>query len=256
MLENRLIPVLLLSGKGLVKTVKFKNPKYVGDPINAIKIFNDKEVDELVFLDIKASKENRGPNFELLKNICSECFMPLAYGGGITKLEEVEKLYSIGFEKVIINNSAFDNPNLIKEAVRLSGSQSIIGCVDYKKSLFGKKNLYTHKKGKVLKISVLEYINQLIDMGIGEIIIQSVDNDGMMNGFDVDFLNDIASKVNIPVVGVGGAGNIDHIKQLLKPGHVSAAAAGSMFVFHGPHKAVLINYPNQEKVKEIFNNNE
>ncbi|MCB0733463.1 MAG: imidazole glycerol phosphate synthase subunit HisF [Flavobacteriales bacterium] len=252
MIQNRLIPVLLLKGEGLVKTVKFKKPVYVGDPINAVKIFNDKEVDELVFLDIMASKERRGPNFKRLQSISTECFMPLGYGGGITKIEEIERIFQIGIEKVILNHSALESPQLIKDAVTLSGSQSVVGSVDYSIGLIGGRKLYDHVSGKAMKQNLMDHINRMVEAGIGELMLNCVNRDGMRNGYDVEFINEVAAQISIPVIGAGGAGSVEDIKSLLKDGHVSAAAAGSMFVFHGPHKAVLINYPNQEKIKNIF----
>jgi len=252
MIQNRLIPILLLKGQGLVKTVKFSKPKYVGDPINAIKIFNDKEVDELVFLDIDASSEKRGPNFDVLTDISSECFMPLAYGGGITTIDEIEKIFSIGFEKVILNSAAIKNPKLIEEAAKIWGNQSIVGSIDYKKGILGKRKVYDHVAGKNTKLEVLEHAENLVNTGVGELIINCVDRDGMMNGYDIEFISHLASKITVPLVAAGGAGSLDDIKIVLKGTGVSAASAGSMFVFHGPHKAVLINYPNQEKIKTIY----
>lgn len=252
MIQNRLIPILLLKGDGLVKTQKFRKPKYVGDPLNAIKIFNDKEVDELVFLDIMASKEKRGPNFELLKKISTECFMPLGYGGGITNMADIEQIFNIGFEKVILNTSALNNTGLITEVAKASGIQSVVGSIDYKKSFFKGIRVYDHAKGKTTNKDVLEHAKTLVDAGVGEIIINCVDRDGTMVGYDVEFVTSFAAKISVPVVVAGGAGSLTHVRELLESKQVSAAAAGSMFVFHGPHKAVLINYPNQEKIKFIY----
>ena len=252
MISYRVIPVLLLSEGGLVKTEKFKKPVYVGDPINAIRIFNDKEVDELVFLDIDASKENRGPDFALLEQIASECFMPLGYGGGITTLDQVKRIYSTGIEKVILNSVVFNKPKLVDAAAAEAGSQSVVVSIDYKKALFGKTKVYSHAKRKTPNMSVLEFAKEMEARGAGELILNSVDQDGLMNGYDVDMIAAISEELTIPVVACGGAGEIDHLIEGVKKGKASAVAAGSMFVFHGPHKAVLINYPSQEKLSTIF----
>lgn len=178
--------------------------------------------------------------------------MPLGYGGGITKIEEIERIFQIGIEKVILNHSALESPQLIKDAVTLSGSQSVVGSVDYSIGLIGGRKLYDHVSGKAMKQNLMDHINRMVEAGIGELMLNCVNRDGMRNGYDVEFINEVAAQISIPVIGAGGAGSVEDIKSLLKDGHVSAAAAGSMFVFHGPHKAVLINYPNQEKIKNIF----
>ena len=252
MISYRVIPVLLLSEGGLVKTAKFKKPVYVGDPINAIRIFNDKEVDELVFLDIDASKQNRGPDFAFLEQIASECFMPLGYGGGITTLDQVKRIYSIGIEKVILNSVVFDKPKLVEDAAAEAGSQSVVVSIDYKKALCGKTKVYSHAKRKTPNMSMLEFAKEIEARGAGELILNSVDQDGLMNGYDVDMIAAISEELTIPVVACGGAGRIDHLIEAVKKGKASAVAAGSMFVFHGPHKAVLINYPSQKKLSKIF----
>jgi len=252
MLRTRVIPVLLLHNKGLVKTIKFKNPKYVGDPINAIKIFNEKEVDELIFLDIDASKENRGPNFKLIEAFASECFMPVCYGGGITKIEEIKKIFSLGIEKVSLNLSALENPNLIKEAVDIFGSQSIVVTVDIKKSLFGKYQIYNHKTKKTLNRNYLEYIKELENLGVGEILINSVDLDGTMKGYDIKLLKSVTENVKIPVIACGGAGKLEDFKEAVQKAKVSAVAAGSFFVFQGKHRAVLITYPKYDELLKLF----
>jgi cyclase len=252
MLKTRVIPVLLLHNKGLVKTVKFKNPKYVGDPINAIKIFNEKEVDELIFLDIDASKENRGPNFELIENFASECFMPVCYGGGITTIEEIKKLFALGIEKISLNTSVMSDTNLIKEAIEIFGSQSIIVTIDIKKSLFGKYQIYNHKKKKSIKIPYLEYIKNIENLGVGEILINNVDLDGTQKGYDVNLLKTIVNNVDIPVIACGGAGKLEDFKIVKKEANVSGVAAGSFFVFQGKHNAVLITYPKYEELEKLF----
>lgn len=252
MILQRVIPVLLLKNKGLVKSIKFSKSKYVGDPINAIKIFNDKEVDELVFLDINASKENREPDFEFLESIASECFMPLGYGGGIKNMEQVKRIFKIGIEKVILNQISLKRPEFIKEAASEVGSQSVVVSIDVKKNFFGKYKVYDHVKGESLDINPVDFARRMEDQGAGEIIINAVDQDGMMNGFDIQLVRSLSDVLQIPLVACGGAGNLSDIKSVIKDANASAAAAGSMFVFHGPHKAVLINYPNRQDLMNIL----
>lgn len=251
MLRTRVIPVLLLRNKGLVKTVKFDKGKYIGDPINAVKIFNDKEVDELVLLDIDASKENRRPDFEAIKDIASECFMPLAYGGGITDMEDIRKLFSIGVEKVIINSTALTDLTLISQASEVYGDQSIVVCVDVSKNFWGKYQVHAHTNKKHAHTDLVEYVQAAEKAGAGEIILNSVDLDGMMSGYDLKLIEKIAHSITVPLVACGGAGNINDLKKGFDAG-ASALAAGSMFVYHGPHKAVLINFPSQKQLKELF----
>ena len=252
MISYRVIPILLLHDSGLVKTTKFKQPKYVGDPINAIKIFNDKEVDELVFLDIDASKHKREPNFKLLEHIASECFMPLGYGGGITNISQVNRIFNIGIEKVIFNTAAFNQPTLIEEAAKSAGSQSVVVSIDVKKNWLGKKKLFSHAGAKAPNITIADFVKRMQDIGAGEIIINSVDQDGITNGYDLELIKTVAEIVDVPVVACGGAGTIQHLSEAVQLGGASAVAAGSMFVFYGPHRAVLINYPSQEKLKSVF----
>jgi cyclase len=251
----RLIPVLLLKGKGLVKTTGFKNSIYLGDPINAVRIFNEKEVDELVLCDIEASKLLREPNYAWVKNIVSECFMPVAYGGGICNLEQIKKIFDLGVEKIILNTSAF-NLDLVTKAAIIYGNQSIVASIDAKKSFFGGYNIYS-KSGTIKhKIAPDVFARQLVNAGIGEIIIQSIDNEGSMLGFDLELTKLVANSVNVPVVASGGAGNMQNFSDVLEKGNASSAAAGSFFVFKGKHRAVLINYPNQSEISALNRNNE
>jgi cyclase len=252
MLRTRVIPCLLLKGNGLVKTVKFKNPTYIGDPINAVKIFNDKEVDELAFLDITATVENRGPNFKILSEIATECFMPVGYGGGIRTIEEIEKLFNLGIEKVILNSSAFSQPELLTKAVHIFGSQSIVVSMDVKKHwITRKQTVYTLNGQHNTKFSPIEYAQKMEDQGVGEIIINSIDLDGTMTGYDYDIISTISSNVKIPVVALGGAGSLEDLGKAKKAG-ASAVAAGSLFVFQKTHRAVLITYPNQEEIDSVL----
>jgi len=245
----RVIPCLLIQRNGLVKSVRFKDHKYVGDPINAVKIFNEKEVDEILLLDISATADRREPDFVKLQEIVSEAFMPLAYGGGITKIEEIQKLIQCGIEKVVLGSSAFNNPGLITKAAKILGSQSVAVCVDVKKNLFGKYGVYVENGAKNTKSTVLEYTKKMVDFGAGEIILQSVDRDGSFEGYDLSLIEKISKEVAIPLVAVGGAKSVEDFQQAIVHG-ASAVAAGSMFVFQRPHRAVLISYPTQQELKE------
>jgi len=241
--KTRVIPVLLLRGKGLVKTVKFKDPKYIGDPINSVRIFNEKEVDELVFLDISATPEGRGPDFELLADIAGEAFMPMAYGGGITKLEQVQRIFALGFEKVVINTGGYAAPQLIRESAAIYGSQSIVGCVDVRRTLLGRYELSSHGGRTKQSIGLKEHAQELERLGAGEIIVNAVDRDGTQSGYDLKLIREVSSAVSVPVVACGGASSIEDFVAAVHQGGASAVAAGSFFVFVGPHRAVLINYP-------------
>lgn len=252
MLRTRVIPILLLKNSGLVKTRRFKDPKYIGDPINAVRIFNDKEVDEMVFLDISATPQGRTPNFELIKDIASEAFMPFAYGGGITKLNEIEKLINIGVEKVVLNTITSVDPELVSKASMIFGNQSIVVSIDVKKTLFNGKKSFTHCGQTKNAKNFVDFAMEMEQLGAGELIINSIDNDGMMQGYDLQLIKNIAEVVKIPVVAAGGAGNLSHFKQAIVEGKASAVAAGSMFVFNGPHRAVLISYPNYKELEQLF----
>lgn len=252
MLKTRVIPCLLLKNQGLVKTVKFKDPKYVGDPINAVRIFNEKEVDELIFLDITASYENRKPNFKLISDIASECFMPFSYGGGIRDLNDIREIFNLGVEKVVINSFAVENPSFIKKASDLYGSQSVVVSIDVKKTLLGKYEMHTAGGKKNLKLDPVTFAKQMEIMGVGEIFLNSIDRDGTMQGYDIELIKKVSESVNIPVIACGGAGKPEDFTDAVKKGGASAVAAGSMFVFHGKHRAVLINYPSIQVLESIF----
>lgn len=252
MIKPRVIPALLLKGQGLVKTVKFKEPKYLGDPINIVRIFNDKEVDELVLLDITATPEKRGPQFDLLKNIASEAFIPLAYGGGIRSMDDVKKLLSIGIEKLIMNTSAVETPSLVREVADHAGSQAAVVSMDVKKGLLGKYEVFTHCGQKKTGLDPVKHAVEMERMGVGEILINSIDRDGTMQGYDVDLVRKVADAVSVPVVACGGAGNLSHVSEVIKQGHASAAAAGSIFVFQGPLRGVLISYPTPKELREFI----
>ena len=246
--KTRVIPVLLLRGKGLVKTVKFKDPKYIGDPINSVRIFNEKEVDELVFLDITATPEGRGPDFDLLADIAGEAFMPMAYGGGVSSLEQVQRIFALGFEKIVIDTAAYGAPQLIRDAVAMYGSQSIVGCVDVRRTLLGRYELHSHAGKTRQSVELLEHVSALERLGVGEIIVNSVDRDGTQSGYDLKLLLQVSSAVSVPVVACGGASGLDDFVAAVEQGGASAVAAGSLFVFVGPHRAVLINYPDRAEL--------
>jgi len=247
MLKHRVIPILLLQNDGLIKTTKFKDPKYVGDPINAIRIFNDKEVDELVFLDILASKEKRGIDFDLIENLASECFMPLCYGGGVKDVDSIRRILKLGVEKVSLNSAAFENPDFVKEAVKLFGSSTIVISIDVKKNLWGTYEVWTNGGTKNTKLNPLEAAKKMEDLGAGEILLNSIDKDGTMLGYDNKLIDHVSRSISLPLIAVGGAGKTSDFSAAISSG-ASAVAAGSMFVFHGKHKAVLITYPDRKEL--------
>jgi cyclase len=248
---NRLIPCLLLQDGGLVKTKKFKNPKYVGDPINAIRIFNDKYVDELIFLDISASRLNKEPDYDLIARIAGECFMPLCYGGGIKTLEQARKLIAIGVEKISINSIAIHDLELIKQLVAELGSQSVLGAIDITRNFWGKEYVYDASKSRITNLNPKIHAENLVNAGVGEIFINDVSRDGTFTGYNTALVSSIADKINVPLIACGGARSIDDMHDVFMAG-ASAAAAGSLFVFYGPHRAVLINYPDYTIVKKLF----
>jgi cyclase len=244
--KTRVIPVLLLRGEGLVKTVGFDNPKYIGDPINAVRIFNEKEVDELIFLDIEAGVKGHGPQFDLLSSIAEEAFMPMAYGGGINTLEQIRRLFELGFEKIVINSAAYRDLTLIERAAAMFGSQSIVGAIDVRRSTIGEFELYSSSGRMRESISLSDHLDRLVKAGAGEVFINSIDRDGNLSGYDLALLKEVCARVNVPVVACGGAGEIRHFVEAVEEAHVSAVAAGSLFVFVGPHRAVLITYPDRD----------
>lgn len=252
MLIPRVIPCLLLCNAGLVKTVKFKDPKYLGDPINIVKIFNDKEVDELVFLDIIATVDGRRPPFELLEKVASEAFMPLGYGGGIRTLEDVKTILGLGIEKVVINSYAVENPSFITAVADFAGRQSVVVSIDVKKTFWGKYEVRTHRGIRKTGLDPVEFATKMEIAGAGELILCSIDRDGTMKGYDINLISRVTSAVHIPVVACGGSRTIQDLGSAVKQGGASAAGAGSMFVFQGPHRAVLISYPAYSEIETIF----
>lgn len=252
MLQKRVIPCLLLHKNGLYKTEKFKKPTYIGDPINAIKIFNEKEVDELIFLDIDASKEKKEPNYKMIEDIAGECFMPLCYGGGVKTIEQMKKIYALGVEKISLSSQAVLNPMFIKEATNIFGTQSVIITLDIKKDFWGKRKIYIYNGTKNTKLDPIEFIKYIELFGVGEIVINSINNDGMMNGYDIEFLKEVKLNTKVPIVALGGAGNFEHIEEVINISNVDAVACGSLFIYQGPLKGVLIHYPSYEKIQEIL----
>ena len=251
MLKSRVIPCLLLQDEGLVKTVKFANQKYVGDPINAIRIFNDKEVDELIVLDISASKDGRDPNYGLIEKFSSECFMPLCYGGGIRSVQQARQLFALGVEKVCLQTAALEDPSIITHIADSFGSQSVVISVDIKKNLLGNYKLYRSLDGKNIEQPWLQFLQNMVKAGAGEVIVNSVDLDGTMKGMDLALIRQAASAITVPLIAVGGIGSLPDMKAAINAG-ASAVSAGSFFVFQGPHRAVLITYPDYRELENIL----
>jgi cyclase len=248
MLRSRFIPTLLLKGSGLYKTVKFKNETYIGDPINAVRIFNDKAVDELILLDIGAHRHGNGPNFELVADIASEAFIPLCYGGGVSTLQQCERLFKIGIEKVAVNAAATGEMTLVTQAARMFGSQSIVVGIDVRRSLFGRYERHVRSATMATKETAVEAALRAEAAGAGELLLTSVDRDGTQQGYDLTLVKDVASAVKVPVIACGGAGSTAQMAQVIKQGRAASAAAGSLFVFQGKHRAVLITYPDEQEI--------
>jgi imidazole glycerol-phosphate synthase subunit HisF len=252
MFRPRVIPVLLLKNLGLVKSVKFKDYRYIGDPINAVKLFNDLGADELAFLDILATSENRSISLDFVRRVGDEANMPFCVGGGIRNLNDIKEILNAGAEKVILNTIASEAPHFIKYASDEFGSSTIVVSIDVKKSLFGKELVYNYSGRKATKYDPVSFAKLVADQGAGEIFINSIENDGMMNGYDISLVKKVSEAVRIPVVALGGAGKINDLKTAVFDGYASAVAAGSLFVYHGPRRAVLINYPTQEELNKLF----
>jgi cyclase len=251
MLKHRVIPCLLLRDGGLVKTTRFNRPRYVGDPVNAIRIFNEKEVDELMVLDIVASRQNRGPDFLLIEEFAGECFMPLCYGGGISSVEQAQQLFALGVEKICLQASILKDPSLITSIAERFGSQSVVVSVDVKRNLLGQPRLYSAMTRQTLKKPWSRHMCELVTAGAGEVLLNAVNRDGMMNGMDLDLIREASCAVDVPVTAVGGVGSLADIKVAIDAG-ASAVAAGAFFVFYGPHRAVLITYPRYEELEELL----
>ncbi|MCG3189376.1 MAG: Imidazole glycerol phosphate synthase subunit HisF [Burkholderiaceae bacterium] len=248
MLRTRLIPCLLLRDHGLVKTRRFGDAVYIGDPVNAVRIFNEKEVDELVLLDIDASREGREPEFDLVAEVAGECFMPVAYGGGVKDLAHVRRLIRCGVEKVVINSAACESTQVIAQAVQVFGSQAVVGAIDVRKPVFGSWRVMARSATVETGLSLDAHVQSLVKAGVGELLINHVDRDGTMSGFDIALIQRVARQVSVPVIACGGAGSLEHVRQAVVEGGASAVAAGSLFVFHGKHRAVLISYPSTSEL--------
>ena len=253
MLRSRIIPCLLVHKKGLVKTVGFKEPKYVGDPINAVKIFNEKEVDELIVLDIDATVEGRGPDLTLIKNLAVECRMPFCYGGGISSVEQAVKIINLGAEKLAISAAAVNNFKLLKEIGNAVGMQSVVVVIDVKKkNILGGYDIYVKNGKEKTNLKIKEYLLELNSLGVGEIVLNSIDNDGLMKGYDLNLLEFARELTDVPITILGGAGSLDDIKKIISKYKIIGTAVGSFFVFKGKYKAVLISYPNKLEKKELL----
>jgi cyclase len=244
MLYPRIIPCLLVHNKGLVKTTKFKEPKYVGDPINAVKIFNEKEVDELIVVDIDASRYGKDPDYKMIENLAVECRMPFCYGGGIKTIAQAQRIFSLGVEKIAVSSVAIETPQIISEMAKRVGNQSVVIVLDIKKKpLSNKYELYIHNGTKPTGIDPVRFAIEMQKLGAGEIVINSIDQDGVMKGYDINLINKIREVISIPITVMGGAGTLDDIGNVIQQHGIIGVAAGSLFVFKGKYRAVLINYP-------------
>lgn len=252
MLKTRVIPALLLREDALVKTVKFNNPSYIGDPINTVRIFNELEVDELVFLDITASNDARQPNLKILAEIANECFMPLGYGGGLNNFETVQAIFQIGFEKVVLNSVMHENKNFVTKIAEHYGNQAVVASIDVKKNLFGKYEVWSHAGKKNTKKNPVEWAQELQEPGAGEILLTSIDKEGTWSGFDTALVKRVTDSLSIPVIAHGGAGNLDHIKDVVHNSKASALALGSMVVFQQKGMGVLVNFPDHKKLEAVL----
>jgi len=250
MLRTRVMPCLLLKDSKLVKTIKFKNPEYVGDPINAVMIYNEKEVDELIFLDVTATLEGKRPPFKVISEIATECFMPFTYGGGIKNLEDVKEIFKLGVEKVAINSHAIEHPEFLSEIAKIHGSQSVVVAIDVKKTWSGYK-VFTKSGTKNTGLDPVEWAKEAERRGAGEILLTSIDNDGVMQGYDTELISKVSKAVRVPVIACGGAGRIEHFRTAVDAG-ASAVAAGSMVVYHGAAKGVLINFPARDELTKML----
>ena len=253
MLRPRIIPCLLVKNKGLVKTVNFKDGKYLGDPINAVRIFNEKEADELMVIDIDATYNNNEPDYKMIENLASECRMPLCYGGGIKTLEQAQRIFSLGVEKIAVSSAAIQHPSIVSDIASKVGSQSVVVVLDVKKKMFGGYDMYTHNGKKSININPIDFAVKMEKEGAGEIVINSIDNDGVMKGYDLDLIDKVRNSISLPLTVLGGAGDLEDIGGLIQRYGIIGAAAGSLFVFKGKYKAVLINYPNWEEKDRLIN---
>lgn len=252
MLRPRVIPCLLVKNKGLVKTVGFENPKYVGDPINAVRIFNEKEVDELMVIDIEASAEGREPDYSLIEHLAAECRMPLCYGGGVKSSQQIERIVALGVEKVALSSVLVEHPEIIAQAQDSVGGQSVIAVLDVRKRADGEYEVRTHNGRKATGLHPVTMAKQMEALGAGEIVLNSIDNDGRMNGYDLELVRCVRNEISLPMTILGGAGSLQDMEQLFFRHGAIGAAAGSLFVFKGPYRAVLISYPGRDAKEAIL----
>lgn len=252
MLRPRIIPSLLIHNNGLVKTVNFSNPKYIGDPINAVKIFNDKGADELTIFDIDATVLKKEPNYSLLENIASQSMMPLCYGGGVKSVEQAKRIFNLGIEKIAISSAVLEDTSLISNIAQHVGSQSVVVVLDLKRTILGGYGIYTLNGKKRININPFDFVEKLHNLGAGELVVNSIHCDGVMKGFDLELIRKIREKTNLPLTVLGGAGSLDDFKKVVSEHGIIGVAAGSFFIFKGPHKAVLLSYLNFEEKKMLF----
>lgn len=251
MLKHRVIPALLLRNGGLVKTRKYRDPKYVGDPTNAIRIFNEKEVDELMVLDIEASRNGREPDYDVIGLFASECFMPLCYGGGIRTFDQAQRIFGMGVEKLCLQSAALADLKLVEQLARHYGSQSVLVSVDVKRDWLRRAKLYESAKQSTSSRPWMEFLKSAVDAGAGEVLLSAVDRDGEMNGYDLELISQASELVDVPIVALGGAGSLQDFRAATDAG-AAAVAAGAYFVFQGPHRAVLISYPKYQDLEALF----
>lgn len=252
MLKTRVIPVLLLEDDSLVKTVKFKKPSYIGDPVNTVRIFNELEVDELFFLDIRATEKKRKPRLDILEEIANECFMPLGYGGGLNNFQTVQEVFRIGFEKVIINSESHKDPDFVRKVAEHYGNQAVVISIDVKKNFFGKYEVWSRAGKKNTKKNPIDWAMEVAELGAGEILFTSIDKEGTWSGFDTDLIKKVSDAVDVPVIAHGGGGQIGHFEKVVKEGNASAIALGSMVVYQKQGMGVLINFPSNERLNEVL----
>ncbi len=252
MLRTRIIPALLLDDESLVKTRKFRDKSYIGDPCNTLRIFNELEVDEIAFLDITATSQSREPNYELLTDIATECFMPLSYGGGITSADQASRIYSIGFEKVILNSYAHQRPEVITDIATVYGSQAVVASIDVKRGLFGREGIRTHGGRKAQSAGVVEWAREMADRGAGEVLLTSIDREGTWQGLDIDLIRRVSAAIDIPVIAQGGVGTIDHMVEGVRQGGASSIAVGASVVYQKKDFGVLVNFPEPSVLEAAF----
>lgn len=253
MLRTRVIPCLLLQNNALVKTVKFKNPSYIGDPLNAIRIYNELEVDELILLSIDATITNKRPPFKLIADVAEECFMPFTYGGGIRNIDDAKELFKLGVEKIALNAATIENPILLKKIADIYGSQAVIAAIDVKNNIWGKPKVFIHSGKTNTGLDPVEHAKKVEELGAGEILLYSIERDGTFVGYDLELIKRVTQAVSLPVIACGGAGTIQHLAEAVKIGGASAVAAGSMMVYQNSNKGVLINFPLRKELNRALN---